>query len=297
VLNVASTIAFQPAPGQAVYGASKAFVLSFTEALWAETRGSGVHVTALCPGPTRTGFSTALGADVSSTRIYRRLTDPGPVVDAGLAALDAGRSHRIPGRTNYLSAQAGRLLPRAVLTLVSARLLSAPDARRGVTPPPPVQAHNQSLATVPPERAWALLSDVAGWPAWYRACRWTRPEPLDAGGLSVGSRFTWKAHPLTLHSMVTVADPPRTLQFIATAPGLRAVHTFTLTPARGGVWISSHETQTGPLPNVGRRLLSANLSRANQGWLDDLIRTAASVPHPPSGAVTTPVLDSGPLLR
>src|SRR5262249_40929201 len=67
ILNVASTIAFQPAPYQAVYGASKAFVLSFSQALWAETRGTGVAVTALCPGPTRTGFVDALRADVAHT--------------------------------------------------------------------------------------------------------------------------------------------------------------------------------------------------------------------------------------
>ena len=60
ILNVASTIAFQPAPYQAVYGASKAFVLSFSQALWAEARSAGVTVTALCPGPTRTGFVDAL---------------------------------------------------------------------------------------------------------------------------------------------------------------------------------------------------------------------------------------------
>jgi short-subunit dehydrogenase len=62
ILNVASAIAFQPAPYQAVYGASKAFVLSFSQALWAEARVAGVAVTALCPGPTRTGFVDALGA-------------------------------------------------------------------------------------------------------------------------------------------------------------------------------------------------------------------------------------------
>jgi len=64
-----STIAFQPAPFQATYGASKAFVLSFSQALWAETRGSAVTVSALCPGPTRTGFVDALGSDVSHTPI------------------------------------------------------------------------------------------------------------------------------------------------------------------------------------------------------------------------------------
>jgi uncharacterized protein len=78
ILNVASTIAFQPAPYQAVYGASKAFVLSFSQALWAEARAGGVAVTALCPGPTRTGFVDALGADVGHTAICGRWTAAGP---------------------------------------------------------------------------------------------------------------------------------------------------------------------------------------------------------------------------
>ena len=89
ILNVASTIAFQPAPYQAVYGASKAFVLSFSQALWAEARAAGVAVTALCPGPTRTGFVDALGADVGHTAIYSRLADPSPSLRPG-----CGRSTR-----------------------------------------------------------------------------------------------------------------------------------------------------------------------------------------------------------
>ncbi|HET9868003.1 MAG TPA: SDR family oxidoreductase, partial [Nitrospira sp.] len=104
ILNVASTIAFQPAPYQAVYGASKAFVLSFSQALWAETRGTGVAVTALCPGPTRTGFVDALGADVAHTTIYRRLAEPEPVIEAGLRALDKGRAVVIPGLRNRIGA-------------------------------------------------------------------------------------------------------------------------------------------------------------------------------------------------
>ena len=99
ILNVASTIAFQPAPYQATYGASKAFVLSFSQALWAETRGTGVTVTALAPGPTRTGFVDALDADVSHT-IYQRLAAPEPVVAAGLRALDRGRPVVVPGLRN-----------------------------------------------------------------------------------------------------------------------------------------------------------------------------------------------------
>ena len=123
ILNVASTIAFQPAPYQATYGASKAFVLSFSQALWAETRGSGVTVTALCPGPTRTGFVDALDADVSQTAIYRRLAAPEPVVAAGLRALDRGRPVVVPGLRNRVMATASRLSPGWVGALISGRML------------------------------------------------------------------------------------------------------------------------------------------------------------------------------
>jgi uncharacterized protein len=122
ILNVASTIAFQPAPYQATYGASKAFVLSFSQALWAETRGSGVTVTALAPGPTRTGFVDALDADVSHT-IYKRLASPEPVVAAGLRALDRGRPVVVPGVRNWLMANAARLSPGWVGALISGRML------------------------------------------------------------------------------------------------------------------------------------------------------------------------------
>jgi short-subunit dehydrogenase len=124
ILNVASTIAFQPAPFQATYGASKAFVLSFSQALWAETRGSGVTVSALCPGPTRTGFVEALGSDVSHTAVYRHLAAPEPVVAAGLRALDRGRPVVVPGLRNRVMANAGRLAPGWVTALLTARMLA-----------------------------------------------------------------------------------------------------------------------------------------------------------------------------
>jgi short-subunit dehydrogenase len=128
ILNVASTIAFQPAPYQATYGASKAFVLSFSQALWAEIRGSGVTVTALCPGPTRTGFVDALGSDVSQTAIYRHLAAPEPVVAAGLRALDRGRPVAVPGLRNWVMANAGRLAPGWISALLTRRLLRPADA-------------------------------------------------------------------------------------------------------------------------------------------------------------------------
>jgi hypothetical protein len=123
ILNVASTIAFQPAPFQATYGASKAFVLSFSQALWAETRGSGVTVSALCPGPTRTGFVDALGSDVSHTAIYRRLVEPEPIVVAGLRALDRGRPVAVPGLRNRIMANSGRFAPGWVTALLAGRML------------------------------------------------------------------------------------------------------------------------------------------------------------------------------
>jgi uncharacterized protein len=130
ILNVASTIAFQPAPYQATYGASKAFVLSFSQALWAETRGSGVSVTALCPGPTRTGFVDALDADVSGTAIYQKLASPEPVVAAGLRALDRGRPVVVPGLRNRVMATASRLSPGWVGALISGRMLRPADEHR-----------------------------------------------------------------------------------------------------------------------------------------------------------------------
>ena len=128
VLNVASTIAFQPAPYQATYGAAKAFVLSFSQALWQETRHHGVTVTALCPGPTKTGFVEALvKAEAAQTAVYARLGEPGPVVDAGLRALDRGALVAVPGLRNQAIAFLPRITPRRLLTSISGRLL-APEA-------------------------------------------------------------------------------------------------------------------------------------------------------------------------
>jgi hypothetical protein len=129
-----------------VYGASKAFVLSFSQALWAEARAAGVAVTALCPGPTRTGFVDALGADAGQTAIYRRLADPQPVIKAGLRALDKGQAVVIPGMRNKVIAAGGRFMPHEWLTLVSARLLrSAGTASR-----PPAGDRNETVTPARP---------------------------------------------------------------------------------------------------------------------------------------------------
>ena len=188
ILNVASTIAFQPAPYQAVYGASKSFVLSFSQALWAEARAAGVAVTALCPGPTRTGFVDALGADVGHTAIYSRLSDPEPVIEAGLRALDNGRAVVIPGVRNKVIAASGRFMPREWLTLVSARLLRPVSTASR----PPIEVRNEIVIPASAEHVWDLLADVERWPSWYRACRWVRVEPTGSAA-SAGSAARHRA--------------------------------------------------------------------------------------------------------
>src|ERR1700757_4032105 len=123
ILNVASTIAFQPGPYQATYGASKAFVLSLSQALWAETRGTGVTVTALCPGPTRTGFVDALGSDVSHTAVYRHLAAPEPVVAQSLRGPAPGSAVVVPEWRNRMTSTFGRLTPGSISARVTGRML------------------------------------------------------------------------------------------------------------------------------------------------------------------------------
>jgi short-subunit dehydrogenase len=133
IITVASTIAFQPGPWQAVYGASKAFALSFSEALWAETRGGGIRVVALCPGPTATGFFSGLEDErATSSVIYRRATSPDGVVRAGLRAFDRDGMTVVPGLRNQLLAQSYRFFPRAVLARVSGRMLAPQSPPRRV---------------------------------------------------------------------------------------------------------------------------------------------------------------------
>ena len=123
VLNLASTVAFQPAPYMSVYGATKAFVLSFTEALWAEYRGRGLHVAAVCPGPVETPFIDAMGPDVRETAVFRNTLSIDQVVRACLAALAGAAPTRVVGWRNWLSAQSSRFAPRALTARIGARML------------------------------------------------------------------------------------------------------------------------------------------------------------------------------
>ena len=121
LVNLASTAAFQPVPQLAVYAATKAYVLSLTEALWYETRGSGLKVTAVCPGPTETEFYAVARRRVSGPR---RLMSVDEVMRTAFAALDAPRTppHTVSGTSNRVVAWLAGVSPRRAVVRVTGRL-------------------------------------------------------------------------------------------------------------------------------------------------------------------------------
>ena len=118
ILNVASTAAFQPGPNMAVYFATKAYVLSFTEALHEELKAHGIRVTALCPGPTRTEFGEVAG--FGGNGMFDRVAMGAPeVVRAGLDGLDRNRAVVVPGWVNKIGAASTRFAPRSVVRRIA----------------------------------------------------------------------------------------------------------------------------------------------------------------------------------
>jgi short-subunit dehydrogenase len=116
ILNVASLIAFQPVPFQATYGATKAFVLSFTDALHEEMRGTGVTVTSVCPGPVRTEFGEQGGFGGADEHIPDRIwLDAEKVARDAINALESGDRVTVPGTRNQIAALWGQHLPRSIL--------------------------------------------------------------------------------------------------------------------------------------------------------------------------------------
>jgi len=121
ILNVASTAAFQPGPLMAVYYATKAFVLSFSEAIANELEGTGVTVTALCPGPTASGFQTR-AAMQDSKLVQSGLMTTTDVVQQGYSALMQGKTVVIPGWSNKIGALATRFVPRQMTVRLVRRM-------------------------------------------------------------------------------------------------------------------------------------------------------------------------------
>ena len=118
ILNVASTAAFQPGPHMAVYFATKAYVLSFSEALHEELKPHGVAVTALCPGPTRTEFGAVAGFGERGA-FDRFSADSKSVVRAGLEGLDRNRAVVVPGLINKIGASSTRFVPRPLVRKIA----------------------------------------------------------------------------------------------------------------------------------------------------------------------------------
>lgn len=117
IVNIASTAAFQPVPHMAVYAATKAYVLSLTEALWWEAKRDGVQVLAVCPGPTETNFFDIAGESAA----VGRFRQPKQVVDSAFRALDRGRPSVVDGTANRLQTLAPRFVSRRTTLAVAER--------------------------------------------------------------------------------------------------------------------------------------------------------------------------------
>jgi short-subunit dehydrogenase len=117
IMNVASTAAFQPGPNMAVYYATKAFVLSFSEALNEELKGTGVSVTALCPGPTRTEFQERAGISNTIMQGFAAM-EAAPVASIGYRGMLRGKRVVIPGLLNRVGVFFAKILPNIVLVKI-----------------------------------------------------------------------------------------------------------------------------------------------------------------------------------
>ena len=125
ILNVASTAAFQPGPTMSVYFATKAYVLSFSEAIANELQGTGVTVTALCPGATETGFKAAASLEESNLFKGAQIASSTEVAEFGYAKMMEGKTVAIHGLVNNLMAQSVRFAPRKVVTSIARMKLKA----------------------------------------------------------------------------------------------------------------------------------------------------------------------------
>lgn len=120
IINVASTAGFQSVPYMATYAATKAFVLSFSEALWEENRRHGVHVMALCPGVTETNFFEASKMERPPMRTIQTAEE---VVDVALRGLARKKSSVVSGWTNFLMVETERLVPRSMVIKLTGKAL------------------------------------------------------------------------------------------------------------------------------------------------------------------------------
>ena len=122
ILNVSSMAAFQPGPYMAVYYASKAYVQSFSEAITSELKGTGVTVTTLCPGPTKSGFQQQVGSEGSKLSKFNLLSTSKEVAKSGYRALKSGKEVEIPGFINSSLLNTSKIIPRRAKTQIISKL-------------------------------------------------------------------------------------------------------------------------------------------------------------------------------
>ena len=132
----------------------------------------------------------------------------------------------------------------------------------------PVNVTNEIVIAAGARETWAELATVSRWPDWYEDCAWTSTEV--AGPLAARDTFSWKAHPIALHSTVIESEPGRIWRFYAVGRGMAGDATFLFKPVPGGTRVRLIEPQTGLLPYVGRAFLRGSLARAHQSWLENL---------------------------
>ena len=123
IMNVASTAAFQSGPTMAVYFATKAYVLSFTEAVSNEVSDKGITITALCPGPTETGFQNAAGMEESNLFKGKKLPSAKQVADYGYKSMVKGKTVAIHGMMNYIMSNSVRFTPRALVVKITRKII------------------------------------------------------------------------------------------------------------------------------------------------------------------------------
>jgi short-subunit dehydrogenase len=123
IMNVASTAAFQPGPTAAVYCATKAFVLSFSEAVSNEVSDKGITITSLCPGPTETGFQAAAAMDESNLFKGKKLPSAKVVAEYGYSSMIKGKTVAIHGIMNTIMSNSSRFAPRALVLKIGRKML------------------------------------------------------------------------------------------------------------------------------------------------------------------------------
>lgn len=123
IMNVASTAAFQSGPTMAVYFATKAYVLSFTEAVSNEVSDKGITITALCPGATETGFQTAGGMEESNLFKGKKLPTAKQVADYGYKSMMKGKTVAIHGMMNYIMSNSVRFTPRSLVVKITRKII------------------------------------------------------------------------------------------------------------------------------------------------------------------------------